>query len=212
MANSWQKLFIELGGEGFGNMVTDKLARASVGIAGLGGLGSNVAMALARAGIGRLVIVDFDLVEKKNLNRQSYSFEQVGMRKTEAMAHNISAANPEVRIDIHDLKLEAGRMQEPFADVDVVVEALDNAETKAAFIEEILLKLPDKPIVAASGVAGYGGSDRISTRNTGNLRLVHDNDAPSSDESLLLAPRVGLFAYWQANLVLEILLREENGD
>jgi sulfur carrier protein ThiS adenylyltransferase len=190
-------------------MVVEKLSRSSVGIAGLGGLGSNLAMALARVGVGRLVLVDFDVVERKNLSRQAYSVDQVGMRKTEAMAHNIAAANPDVRIDIHDLKLDEGHMVGPFGDVDAVVEALDNAETKAAFIEEILLKLPDKPLVAASGVAGYGNSDRVSTKRTGNLYLVSDDTAPSSDDGMLLAPRVGLFAYWQANTVIEILLGGE---
>ena len=89
--------------------------------------------------------------------------------------------------------------------VDIVVEALDSAETKVAFIEEILLKLPDKPIVAASGVSGIGKSERISIHKSGNFFLVEDQEAPSSDDGILLAPRVGLFAYWQANTVLEIL-------
>lgn len=192
--------------------VKDKLMNFSVGIAGLGGLGSNVAMALARAGVGKLVLVDFDIVERKNLNRQAYSVEQVGMKKTEAMKQNIMAANPDVNLEIEDLKLEPGRMEVPFKNVDVVVEALDNAKTKAAFIEEILLKLPSKPLVGASGVAGYGKSDQVCTKKTGNLYLVHDDLAPSSDEDVLLAPRVGLLAYWQANTVLEILLGGEDGD
>jgi sulfur carrier protein ThiS adenylyltransferase len=193
-------------------MVADKLSNSSVGIAGLGGLGSNVAMALARAGVGHLVLVDFDVVERKNLNRQAYTVSQVGMRKTEALALNITSANPDVRIDIHDVELSKGGMEGPFTDVDVVVEALDSAETKATFIEEILLKLPDKPLVAASGVAGYGNSDRVRTLRTGNLYLVNDDEAPSSEDDVLLAPRVGLFAYWQANTVLEILLGDGDGN
>jgi sulfur carrier protein ThiS adenylyltransferase len=193
-------------------MVADKLSNSSVGIAGLGGLGSNVAMALARAGVGHLVLVDFDVVGRKNLNRQAYTVSQVGMRKTEALALNITSANPDVRIDIHDVELSKGGMEGPFTDVDVVVEALDSAETKATFIEEILLKLPDKPLVAASGVAGYGNSDRVRTLRTGNLYLVNDDEAPSSEDDVLLAPRVGLFAYWQANTVLEILLGDGDGN
>lgn len=188
------------------------MARSSVGIAGLGGLGSNAAMALARAGIGRLVLVDFDVVEQKNLDRQAFGLGQVGSKKTTAMAENIAAVDPDIKVELHDLRLEGGRMEVPFTDVDVVVEALDSAETKAVFIEEILLKLPKKPIVAASGVAGYGKSEGIRLRRTGNLYLVHDDDAPSSDDAVLLAPRVGLFAHMQANTVLEILLEGSDGD
>lgn len=192
--------------------VAKKLEDSSVGIAGLGGLGSNVAMALARAGVGRLVLVDFDKVEEGNLNRQAYFRDQVGMLKTEALRKNIQSAMPEAAVEVKNLKLAPGQMHLPFRDVDVVVEALDNAATKAAFIEEIMIKLPGIPVVAASGVAGYGASDRIETRKSGMLHLVHDNMAKPSDEDVLLAPKVGLFAHWQANIVLEILLEDVNVD
>ena len=194
------------------NEVAEKLNNSTVGIAGLGGLGSNIAMALARSGIGRLIIVDFDEIERSNLNRQAYDVEQVGQRKTEAIMYNIEKANPDVDVTAICQKLEPGMMHVPFEDVDVVVEALDSAETKAIFIEEIMLKLPDKPVVAASGVAGIGNSDNICTKKSGNLYLVNDGNAPSSDDGILLAPRVGLFAYWQANTVLEILTEGMNGD
>ena len=105
--------------------------------------------------------------------------------------------------------LEPGSMYEPFRDVDVAVEALDAAQTKARFIEEVLLNLPGKPVVAASGVAGYGGSERISLRRSGDLFLVQDPESKSSDEGVLLAPKVGLMAHYQDNTVLEILLGEE---
>ena len=186
--------------------VSHKLKSSTVGIAGLGGLGSNVAMALARSGIGRLIIVDFDEIEESNLNRQAYEVEQVGQRKTEALMYNIEKANPEVDITAICQKLEPGSMSVPFEDVDIVVEALDLAETKVAFLEEIMLKLPDKPLVAASGVSGIGKSERIDIHKSGNLYLIEDKEAPSSDDGILLAPRVGLFAYWQANTVLEILM------
>ena len=185
--------------------IAEKLRSSTVGIAGLGGLGSNVAMALSRAGIGRLIIVDFDRVERSNLNRQAYDMEQVGLRKTESLMYNIEKVNPDVNVTAVFRKLEPGMMHLPFENVDIVVEALDSAETKATFIEEILLKLPDRPVIAASGIAGIGRANSINTRITGNLYLIHDDDAPSSDDGILLAPRVGMFAYWQANIVLEIL-------
>ena len=189
--------------------IKKKLENSSVGIAGLGGLGSNASVALARAGIGRIVLIDFDVVEKKNLTRQYYFLDQIGKFKVDALKENIEKINPEVTIESLNLKLERGSMEKPFTDVDVVIEALDSAELKAAFIEEILSKLPNKPIVAASGVAGYGHSDRVITQHLGNLYMCYDEYALSCDEDVLMAPRVALMANWEANLVLEIILGED---
>lgn len=189
-----------------------KLRRVSVGVAGLGGLGSNAAVSLARAGVGRLVLVDFDKVEESNLDRQYYFRHQIGWFKVDALTENIRNINPTVEVDEFNMKLKKGSMEKPFKDVDVVIEALDDAETKAAFIDEMLSKLPGKPLVAASGVAGYGNSERIKTLRYGNLFLCYDEYAPSSEESVLLAPRVALMANWEANLVLEIVLGGEKYD
>jgi sulfur carrier protein ThiS adenylyltransferase len=189
--------------------IKKKLRRSSVGIAGAGGLGSNAAVSLARAGIGRLVLVDFDKVEEKNLNRQHYFLDQVGKIKIEALKDSIRRINLEVIVETYNLKLVKGSMEKPFKDVDVVIEALDNAKTKAEFIEEILLKLPDKPVVAASGTAGYGHCDRIVTRRCGKLYLCYDEHAPSSEDDVLIAPRVGLMGNWEANLAVEIILGED---
>lgn len=189
--------------------IRKKLKESSVGIAGLGGLGSNAAVALARAGIRRLVLVDFDKVEESNLNRQYYFIDQIGKNKVDALKENIEKINPEVKIEIINQKLLKGSMEKPFKDVDVVIEALDSAETKATFIEEILTKLPDKPIVAASGVAGYGHCDRIITQHCGNLHMCYDEHALSSDDDVLMAPRVALMANWEANLALELILGED---
>ncbi len=188
------------------------LKNSSVGIAGVGGLGSNAAVALARAGIGRLVLVDFDRVEESNLDRQYYFLDQVGTTKVEAIRNNIKRVNPEIKITVHNNKLKKGSMEKPFIDVDVVIEALDKAEMKAEFIEEILLKLPDTPIVAASGVAGYGHCDRINTQRIGKLYICYDEHAPSSDDDILLAPRIALMANWEANLAVEIILGEDSND
>jgi sulfur carrier protein ThiS adenylyltransferase len=189
--------------------IKKRLERSSVGIAGLGGLGSNAAIALARAGIGRLVLIDFDIVEESNLTRQYYFLDQVGKPKTVALNDNIKKINPKIKIDLYNEKLEKGTMDKRFREVDAIIEALDSAEIKTAFVEEILTKLPDKPVVAASGVAGYGNCDRITTKRLGNLYMCYDECALSCDDDVLLAPRVALFANWQANLVLEILLGED---
>ena len=189
--------------------IKKKLKESSVGIAGAGGLGSNAAVSLARAGIGRLVIVDYDKVEKSNLNRQYYFLNQVGKVKVKALKDNIKKINPSVKVEVYNEKLTKGSMDRYFKDVDVIIEALDSAEMKTAFVEEILRRLPGKPVVAASGVAGYGHSDRITTKKLGNLYMVYDGNARSSEEDVLMAPRVCLMANWEANLVLEILLSED---
>jgi sulfur carrier protein ThiS adenylyltransferase len=189
--------------------IKKKLRDSSVGIAGLGGLGSNAAIALARAGIGRLLLVDFDKIEEKNLTRQYYFLDQIGKSKTLALQDNIKKINPKITIDAFDEKLEKGSMEKRFRNVDVIIEALDAAEIKAAFIEEILTKLPKKPLVAASGVAGYGHSDRITTKCLGMLYMCYDENAPSSDDDVLMAPRVAIMANWEANLAIEIILGED---
>lgn len=186
-----------------------KLKDSSVGIAGAGGLGSNAAVALVRAGVGRLVIVDFDKVEESNLNRQYYFRDQIGQVKVEALKENIKRINQWIKIDIFNHRLTKDTMYKPFRDVNVVIEALDKAETKTAFIEEILIKLPGKPIISASGVAGYGNSDRITTKKVGNLYMCYDENAKDSDDDVLMAPRVCLMANWEANLALEVLLGED---
>ena len=188
------------------NEINHIFQKKTVGIAGAGGLGSNVAVALARSGVKNLFVVDFDKVEESNLNRQYYFLSQIGKIKVNALKENIANINPNIICNVENIKLEKGTMWQPFSDVDIIVEALDAAETKTQFIEEISFNLPDIPLVAASGVAGFGNSDRIKTKKLGNLYLVYDKLAESSDNDVLLAPKVCLMANWQANIVLEILL------
>ncbi|MBI5001023.1 MAG: sulfur carrier protein ThiS adenylyltransferase ThiF [Euryarchaeota archaeon] len=187
-----------------------KLRKSSVGIAGAGGLGSNVAMALARAGVGHLVIIDFDVVEEGNLTRQYYFLDQVGKPKVTALKKNVERATKGTKVNAVKKMLLPGKMAEPFRGVDVVVEALDKAETKTMFVKEILTALPGKPLVAASGVAGWGACERLELKKFATLFLVRDERARSSDDGVLLAPKVCVMANMQANVVLEILLGVEN--
>jgi sulfur carrier protein ThiS adenylyltransferase len=183
------------------------LRQSSVGIAGAGGLGSNVAVSLARAGVGRLVIADFDKIEPSNLNRQQYTIDQVGERKVEALRDNLLAINPYSLYEAHDVRVTRRNAVKIFARVDVLVEAFDRAEAKEMLIETCLTRFPGRPIVAASGLAGYGGNRKIHTRRMGNLYICGDEESQCPKGVSPMAPRVALVAAMQANLVIELLVK-----
>ena len=187
------------------------LRRSSVGIAGAGGLGSNVAVALARAGVGRLVIADFDRVEPSNLNRQQYFVDQVGERKVEALRENLLAINPYSLYEVHDVRVNRRNATTIFGRVDVLVEAFDKAEAKEMLIEASLANFPGRPLVAASGLAGYGCNRRIHSRRLGNLYICGDEASQCPKGISPMAPRVALVAAMQANLVVELLVKMRSG-
>jgi sulfur carrier protein ThiS adenylyltransferase len=186
------------------------LRRSSVGIAGAGGLGSNVAVSLARAGVGRLVIADFDQVEPSNLNRQQYFIDQIGIAKVEALRQNLLRINPYVTVVTHRVRLDPDNLEPTFRGARVVVEAFDRAEEKAMLINTVSEKMPDTFIVAASGVAGYGENNEIQTiRFSSKIFIIGDQKTSARPGTGLMAPRVGIAAHHQANTVLRILLGEE---
>jgi sulfur carrier protein ThiS adenylyltransferase len=187
-----------------------KLKQAVVGIAGVGGLGSSVAVALARVGVGRLVIADFDVVEPSNLNRQQYFIDQIGLPKVEALAANLQCINPYVAVEPHSLMLGPANIPTVFAGCSIVVEAFDRADMKAMLVDTILGQMAGVTIVAASGLAGYGPNNAITTRRiSSRLYLVGDGTSEAQPGSGLMAPRVGIAAGHQANQVVRILLGEE---
>lgn len=186
------------------------LKRSCVGVAGLGGLGSAIAIALARVGVGKLVLVDFDVVEPSNLNRQQYFVDQVGMPKTTALAANLARVNPYVALETHNVRLTPENVPVLFAAVDVLAEAFDVAEGKAMLLESFRRARPDTPIVVATGLAGHAPSNSIVTRRLGkNTTLVGDLVTAAQPGTGLMAPRVGVAAHHQANAVLRILLGED---
>ena len=190
--------------------VHEKIKKSTVGIAGLGGLGSVVAIALARVGVGTLILVDFDIVEPSNLNRQQYLVHQIGMFKVEALRENLSKINPYVTVRTHNEKLHRDNVDPILKDAAVIVEAFDRADQKAMLINAISEKMPEKYIVAASGVAGYGDNNEIKTvRFSSKIFIVGDQKTAAQPRVGLMAPRVGIAAHHQANTVLRILLGEE---
>jgi sulfur carrier protein ThiS adenylyltransferase len=183
------------------------LSKFRVGIAGAGGLGSNCAVALARCGIGTLVIADFDVIEEPNLNRQYYFTNQIGLMKTVALKENISHINHEVVVIIHQTKLDRMNITEIFSGCNIIVEALDSTAMKEMLIETVQIKMPGIPVVVGSGMAGWGKSNDIITRKIDDtLYVCGDEYSEVSDNLPPIAPRVGIVANMQANVVIELLL------
>jgi sulfur carrier protein ThiS adenylyltransferase len=180
------------------------------GIAGCGGLGSNCAVALARIGVGTLVIVDFDVISESNLNRQYYFYDQIGLKKASALKENILRINPGVMVIEHDLKVTPDNIPALFAGCDVVVEAFDLAGEKKMFVEAMLGHFPETPIVVGVGMAGWGKNEDIHYRRMDNIHVCGDEISEISDELPPLAPRVAMVANMQANVVAEILLDAQN--
>jgi len=186
------------------------ILRASVvGIAGAGGLGSNAALALARAGVGKLIIVDSDRVEITNLNRQHYLWSQIGMPKVEALVANLRKANPFSEYVGIRRRITAANAARTFAEADLLIEAFDRADQKQMLIETWIAHYPDRPIIAASGLAGYGENRRIRQRRVGDLYICGDEVSEPPPGIAPMAPRVGIVAHMQANLAIELLVKKK---
>ncbi|MBI9069791.1 MAG: sulfur carrier protein ThiS adenylyltransferase ThiF [Salinivirgaceae bacterium] len=186
--------------------IKNKLALCKVGIAGAGGLGSNCAVALVRAGLGKLIIADFDVVNLSNLNRQYYFSDQVGMKKVEALTVNLLRINLHLELQAIDKKLYAEDIATYFIDCDVIVEAFDDKEQKQMLIETVIEYLPKTPLVIGTGMAGWGDNNSIKTEQYDNIYVCGDQVAEVDDNLPPLGPRVGVVSNMQANQVLEILL------
>ena len=195
--------------ERHGKELQQAFSSATVAICGLGGLGSNIAIALARAGIGKLILIDFDRVDITNLHRQQYKASQIGMYKTEALADNLREIAPYIEIETHTERITEENAVTLLADADIICEAFDDAECKARLANTVLSELPDKYLVAASGMAGMGVTNSIKTRRiTSRFYLCGDETSEVSDGIGLVAPRVALCAAHEAHTVLRILAKQ----
>lgn len=185
------------------------LQKAVIGIAGAGGLGSNIALSLTRAGIGKLIVADFDKIETSNLNRQQFFIDQIGMPKVIALLENLNKISPFTKYQMHEIKLDEENIPFIYKDVDIMVEAFDKAEMKTMLIEIWLTHFPNKPIIAASGLAGWGKNEILHSRKIDNLYICGDEETDLQTGISPMAPRVGIVANMQANLVLELILNEK---
>lgn len=189
-----------------GREISQKLASSTVVICGLGGLGSNIAIALTRAGIGKLVLIDFDKVDITNLHRQQYKMEQIGRYKTEALAENLKEISPYTDIEIKTVKMTQDNMMELLKDGDVICEAFDDAKAKAMLTNFVLEHLPEKYLVAASGMAGFDSANSIKTRKiTSKFYLCGDEVSDVNNGVGLVSSRVMVCAAHEAHAVIRIL-------
>lgn len=186
-----------------------KISSATVAVCGLGGLGSNIAIALARAGIGKLILIDFDKVDITNLHRQQYKISQIGVNKTKAMQNNLKEINPYIEIEIHNVYLDENNAKDILSDADIICEAFDNAEVKASIVNFVLSEMPEKYIVAASGMAGLDSANLVKTRKISKqFYLCGDGISDVNDGIGLVSTRVMLCAAHQAHTVLRIIAEE----
>ena len=203
--DEWIKALKDRHGEDLQN----KISSTTVGICGLGGLGSNIAITLARAGVGKLILIDFDKVDITNLHRQQYKASQVGMYKTEALRENLTEINPYLESEIQTVCVTEKNAKELLKDCDIICEAFDNAECKAMLTNLVLEEMPEKYIVAASGMAGVGSANSIHTRKvTKRFYLCGDEISDASDGIGLVSSRVMLCATHQAHMVLRLIANE----
>jgi sulfur carrier protein ThiS adenylyltransferase len=187
-----------------------KLPSATVGIAGVGGLGSNVAVALARVGVGRLVIADFDVVQPSNLNRQHFFLDDLGEPKVMALKRTIARINPSADVQEHRTRVTLENLRELFGGCDVLVEAFDTPEAKAMIVRAFLAgHMGATPLVCGSGLAGAASSNTIKTTLLGlNVYVCGDLESRPVDGRGLMAPRVMVAAGHQANMVVRLIAGE----
>ena len=192
-----------------GQALQAKFDAGRVAICGLGGLGSNVAIALARAGVGFLHLIDFDRVDLSNLNRQQYTVDQLGMYKTDALAELLGQIAPYCDLRTDRVEITEENLPDLLAEDDIICEAFDRPEAKAMLVSGVLERFPQKPLVSASGMAGLGSANAIRTRRAfGKLYLCGDGASDVSGALGLVSARVAVCAAHEANMILRLLAGE----
>lgn len=201
----WYKALCERHGED----IQKRFTSATIAICGLGGLGSNIAVALARAGIGKLILIDFDKVDITNLHRQQYKANQIGINKTDALSENLLEISPYITVEAHNVRITEDNAEKLLESADIICEAFDCAECKAMLTNLVLEKMPEKYLVASSGMAGLASANIIKTRRiTKHFYLCGDEISDVNNGIGLVSSRVMLCAAHQAHIVLRILANE----
>ena len=186
-----------------------RFSEASVAICGLGGLGSNIAIMLARAGIGRLHLIDYDKVDLSNLNRQQYAVSQLGMYKTQALADTLKAIAPYCEVVTDTVRVTEDNIEELLRGEQIICEAFDQAEAKAMLVNGVIEHFPEKYLLSGSGMSGFGSANEIKTRKlTKHVYLCGDGVSDIADGIGLVSSRVMVCAAHEAHMVLRILLEK----
>lgn len=192
-----------------GEDLQNKISAARVAVCGLGGLGSNIAIALARAGVGHLHLIDFDRVDLTNLNRQQYAVGQLGQYKTDALRETLSLVSPYCDVTCDTIQVTEENLPDLLKTEDYICEAFDRAEAKAMLVSGVLEHFPEKYLVAASGLAGLGSANTIQTRRVSQrFYLCGDGTSDSSVGLGLVASRVLVCAAHEANMILRLIAGE----
>lgn len=195
--------------ERHGVEVQRRFSEASVAICGLGGLGSNIAIMLARAGIGRFHLIDYDKVDLSNLNRQQYAVSQLGMYKTQALADTLKAIAPYCEVVTDTVRVTEDNIEELLRGEQIICEAFDQAEAKAMLVNGVIEHFPEKYLLSGSGMSGFGSANEIKTRKlTKHVYLCGDGVSDIADGIGLVSSRVMVCAAHEAHMVLRILLEE----
>ena len=196
-----------------GKSLMEKFSRGVVAICGLGGLGSNIAISLARSGVGKLILVDFDRVDMGNLNRQQYKVSQLGMEKPTALLENIREIAPYVEIEARCTKLDEVNFSSILSSAQVICEAFDVPEDKSKLANLVLENLCDKVLISSSGMAGIDSANKIKTRKIAeNFYICGDGVSDVDIHETLFAPRVMLCAAHQSHLALQVIAGQVNLD
>lgn len=192
-----------------GEDLQNKISAARVAVCGLGGLGSNIAIALARAGVGHLHLIDFDRVDLTNLNRQQYAVGQLGQYKTDALRETLSLISPYCDVTCDTIQVTEENLPDLLKAEDYICEAFDRAEAKAMLVSGVLEHFPEKYLVAGSGLAGLGSANTIQTRRVSQrFYLCGDGTSDSSVGLGLVASRVLVCAAHEANMILRLIAGE----
>lgn len=188
-------------------LIYEKMKKAVIGVAGLGGLGSNIACALARSGAGTIIAADLDVVELSNINRQMYTLKHLGMKKTQAIKEIISEIDPFCNVITHDVFIDEKNCAEIFGGCEIVCEAFDNAQSKAVLVNDLLLSNKKVKVISGSGMAGFGRANDITTRTISERFFVcGDMKTDVADGEGLTASRVMICAGHQASKAVELIL------
>jgi sulfur carrier protein ThiS adenylyltransferase len=188
-----------------------KLRNARVAVAGLGGLGSNIAVMLARSGVGELLLVDFDTVDVTNLNRQMYLIPQLGKPKAEALPEILYQINPYLTYRSVCIKVTPDNVKELFSEYPIVCEAFDKPDQKAMLVRELLMQCPKTIVVSGNGMAGYADANEIRTCQVmKRLYVCGDQSTDVGNGIGLIAPRVAVCAAHEANKVMQLIMQTES--